>query len=89
MKIPANANTKQLRKIIDDLRDEATGWHQAAKKAEGALQAAQDQLAARIHADLLKANTRIDAMGDNKPWRLAALAFVAGIVIGWIGNGVL
>lgn len=82
MKIPANANTKYLRKIIADLRDEATGWHQRAKTLE-------DQIAAMTAEHIATANSRVDAMGDNKPWKLAALAFVTGIVIGWIGNGVL
>ena len=71
MKIPANANTKYLRKIIADLRVEATGWHQATKKAEDALAAA---------------NAKVDRIGDNKPWKLIALAFVAGIVIGWFAG---
>lgn len=36
-----------------------------------------------------KLNSAVNSMGDNKPWKLATLAFAVGIVIGWIGNGVL
>lgn len=36
-----------------------------------------------------KLNAAVNAMGDNKPWKLASLAFVTGIVIGWIGKAVL
>lgn len=32
-----------------------------------------------------KLNAAVDQMGDNKPWKLAALAFVAGIVCGYLG----
>ena len=31
-----------------------------------------------------KLNTAIAEMGDNKPWKLAVLAFVVGIATGWL-----
>lgn len=43
MKIDPKATKADLRRIIDDLRDEATGWHQAAKRAEDKLEALVDQ----------------------------------------------
>ena len=72
MNISPKATKAELLKIIQDLRDEATGWHQHAKKLE-------DKLAA--------ANTTVDSVADRKPWALiaivAALAFVVGVVVGW------
>ena len=67
MKIDPKATKADLLKIIDDLRDEAIGWHQNAKSLEDDI--------TELRAELSR---RIDAMGDNKPWKLASLAFVAG-----------
>jgi len=44
----------------------------------------QRRLADEMQISLAAANARVHRMGDNKPWRLLALALVVGIVIGWV-----
>lgn len=36
-----------------------------------------------------KLNAGVNQMGDNKPWKLAGLALIVGIIIGYIGRAVL
>lgn len=85
MKITTKTTRAELIKIAQDLRDEATGWHQRAKSLEDELEQARDMIADIVNRNAFAANARIDRMGENKPWKLATLAFVAGIVTGYVG----
>jgi hypothetical protein len=77
MKLDPKATKAELIKIIQDLRDEATGWHQRAKTLE-------DELAGQFAENASLVNAKLHRMGDNKPWKLVALAFIAGVVAGWV-----
>lgn len=79
MKIPANANTKYLRNIIADLRESIMHY-------ETDVANLSTKLAAATAESIAAANAKVDRMGDKKPWKLIALAFVAGVVIGWIAG---
>jgi hypothetical protein len=77
MKIDPKATKAELIKIIQDLRDEATGWHQRAKSLE-------DEVAGLFAENASLVNAKLHRMGDRKPWKLVALTFVAGVVAGWV-----
>lgn len=84
MKITTKTTRAELIKIAQDLRVEATGWHQEAKRLE-------DRLAVVIAESIVQVNARASAetIGDNMLWEMVSLALVIGIIIGWVGNVVL
>lgn len=77
-------------KLAMDLRDEATGYHQEAKRLQDQLEAALQDNWRKVALEAIKQSCelqdRVDAMGENKPWKLLWLAFTAGLVIGWIAQ---
>jgi hypothetical protein len=77
MKIDPKATKAELLKIITDLRDEATGYHQQAKRLE-------ERLAEAWAENITLANSRVVMMAHRKPWKLALLALAVGVVIGWV-----
>jgi formate/nitrite transporter FocA (FNT family) len=79
MKLDPKATKAELIKIIQDLRDEATGWHQRAKTLE-------DELAGLFAENASLVNAKLHRMGDRKPWKLiaitAGIAFGMGVIVG-------
>jgi len=71
----ANEALETAKRTIMDLRDEATGWHQEAKRLE-------DKLADEMQITLTAANARVHRMADRKPWRLIAIVAVVAFGLG-------
>jgi len=71
----ANEALETAKRTIMDLRDEATGWHQEAKRLE-------DKLADEMQITLTAANTRVHQMADRKPWKLIAIVAVVAFGLG-------
>jgi len=75
MSITTKTTKAEMLKIIQDLRDEATGWHQHAKQLE-------DRLTSVIAENIECASLQVNQAHTQLPWLFPALALVVGIVIG-------
>ena len=75
MNITTKTTKAEMLKIIQDLRDEATGWHQHAKQLE-------DRLAGVIAENIEYTSLQVNQARAQLPWLFPALALVAGIIIG-------